>query len=71
MYGNVLEWCWDWYGGYRMAEQTDPAGAASGSSCVYRGGSWYRGASYLRAAKRNGDDPNIWDSNIGFRLVRP
>ncbi|MHC6204710.1 formylglycine-generating enzyme family protein [Breznakiellaceae bacterium SP9] len=40
MHGNVGEWCWDWYGDYSSANQTDPTGAASGFTRVLRGGSW-------------------------------
>ncbi|MHC6202281.1 SUMF1/EgtB/PvdO family nonheme iron enzyme [Breznakiellaceae bacterium SP9] len=39
MHGNVLEWCWDWYGDYSSSSQTDPMGAASVSDRVWRGGS--------------------------------
>jgi formylglycine-generating enzyme required for sulfatase activity len=71
MHGNVREWCWDRYGTYPSGAQTDPAGAASGSSRVLRGGSWNYYARYLRSAARGSDTPSIRLSYHGFRLVRP
>ena len=42
MSGNVLEWCWDWYGDYSSSgSQTRPLlGRLAGSYRVLRGGSW-------------------------------
>jgi formylglycine-generating enzyme required for sulfatase activity len=71
MSGNVFEWCWDWYGVYSGRAQTNPLGAASGSSRVLRGGSWYSYAQYLRSACRSVNTPSIRHGDIGFRLVRP
>ncbi|MDR2701288.1 MAG: formylglycine-generating enzyme family protein [Spirochaetaceae bacterium] len=70
MHGNVFEWCWDWYGGYPSGAQTNPAGAASGSYRVERGGSWVISASAARSVCRYGDDPYDRASNVGFRVVR-
>jgi formylglycine-generating enzyme required for sulfatase activity len=38
MHSGVAEWCYDWYGEYPEAAQTDPVGYASGLSKVIRGG---------------------------------
>jgi formylglycine-generating enzyme required for sulfatase activity len=73
MHGNVLEWCWDWYGSsyYSNGAQTDPAGPASGTNRVLRGGSWYQSAGYARSAFRNTGNPYTRVDYVGFRLVRP
>ncbi|NUM70718.1 MAG: SUMF1/EgtB/PvdO family nonheme iron enzyme, partial [Ignavibacteriaceae bacterium] len=34
MSGNVLEWCWDWFGGYDIQKEINPYGPASGSSRI-------------------------------------
>ena len=38
MHSGVAEWCYDWYGEYPEASQTDPVGYAAGLSKVIRGG---------------------------------
>ena len=70
MHGNVNEWCWDWFGKYTSESQTNPAGAATGSYRVGRGGSWNSFGQYLRSAYRYYYEPSQGDSLIGFRLVR-
>jgi formylglycine-generating enzyme required for sulfatase activity len=72
MIGNVWEWCWDRYGAYGSAAQTDPRGFDSGSHRVYRGGSWNDEAWYTRSAYRNNTiDPTVRGNVIGFRPVLP
>jgi formylglycine-generating enzyme required for sulfatase activity len=41
MAGELWEWCNDWYGEYQPGDQFDPAGPASGTYRVARGGCWY------------------------------
>ncbi|MDR1239691.1 MAG: SUMF1/EgtB/PvdO family nonheme iron enzyme [Treponema sp.] len=72
MSGNVWEWCWDRNGGISSLETvTDPAGAASGTFRVNRGGNWDDGASYCAVAYRHNFDSDVRYYDLGFRVVCP
>ena len=69
MYGNVLEWCLDWYGNYPGGAVTNPKGPASGSWRVIRGG-WYRSAGETcGSTSRGGMNPDNFDGPWGLRVV--
>jgi formylglycine-generating enzyme required for sulfatase activity len=73
MHGNVVEWCWDWYGSYPSEAQTNPMGASSGSFRILRSGHWDSLAGNLRSATRGSLQAYRRDGagTRGFRLVRP
>jgi formylglycine-generating enzyme required for sulfatase activity len=71
MTGNVWEWCWDFYGGYSSAAQTDPHGPVSGSYHVYRGGSWDLDTMTCRTSCRDYGNPLARSNGGGFRSVLP
>ena len=68
MHGNVWEWCQDWHGDDPSGAVTDPAGPASGSFRVIRGGSWYDSAEDCRSAYRSARSPSIPYDYWGFRV---
>ena len=72
MHGNVVEWCWDWYGSgyYGNSLDTDPEGPegqASRSYRVVRGGDWYYWSAVARSACRGSTYGDSYD--LGFRVV--
>ena len=69
MSGNVWEWCQDRKGSYSSSAQTNPKGPSSGSSRVYRGGSWGSGAWLCRVAFRDNYTPGSRGNGLGLRLA--
>ena len=76
MYGNVSEWCLDWFGASTTltAAETDPVGPTSGSYHLCRGGYWGSSANLCRSSDRTGyvcpdyDDPGGYGC-VGFRIA--
>ena len=72
MYGNVMEWCWDLYGGYPSTNQTDYTGPNSGGNRIVRGGNWDSSMEIARSAARGQGAPDYRGSDsCGLRVVRP
>jgi len=70
MHGNTADWCWDWYGEYGAAAQTNPQGPIDGTLKVYRGGGWNDFPKHIRSAYRAALPPENASFNLGFRLAR-
>jgi hypothetical protein len=71
MVGNVYEWGTDWYADdyYARSPARNPQGPDSGTARVYRGGAFDGGRAQVRSTFRNGRDPNLGGSTIGFRVA--
>lgn len=72
MTGNVMEWCYDWYGEkyYEESPEDNPTGPGSGINRVCRGGNYMCRSEVLRNTKRFYLEPNNEDGLAGIRLVK-
>ena len=69
MSGNVYEWCQDVYGDYSGKAQSNPQGISTGSSRVFRGGSWIGDKGSCRVSYRGHKLPGNAENNLGLRLA--
>jgi formylglycine-generating enzyme required for sulfatase activity/serine/threonine protein kinase len=71
MYGNVWEWCADWYdaGYYGRSPQSDPTGAPIGTIKILRGGCWDNAANKCLSAYRLNTIPFNDRTKFGFRVA--
>ncbi len=72
MIGNVAEWVTDWYDPdyYKTAPNRNPKGPETGTQKAFRGGGWMDSTTTMRAAMRNGTDPNTKINWMGFRCAK-
>jgi len=76
MYGNVAEWCNDFYSKdyYGKSPTENPRGPAKGKEKVIRGGAWNSSGEACRSSYRSSDisidDTCLANDAIGFRCVR-
>lgn len=67
--GNVLEWCYDWYGRYPGGKVIDPTGPRRGHYRIARGGCWRMDGAVARSAARAGGSAARVDYTLGFRIA--
>jgi len=67
LFGNVSEWCWDWYGPYVDNRDYNPTGPKTGQYRVTRGGDWTSRPETMKSVNRN---PQYPSKGSGFRVVR-
>ncbi len=70
--GNVAEWVSDWYDKdyYARAPGQNPKGPETGTQKAFRGGGWMDSTTTMRAAMRNGTDPQTKINWMGFRCAQ-
>lgn len=70
LYGNVWEWCSDYYAShYPAGEVTNPTGPDFGAARVLRGGGWGDDSTQMRSGYRNSMGPDQHNAGTGLRCV--
>ncbi|HEX3655675.1 MAG TPA: SUMF1/EgtB/PvdO family nonheme iron enzyme, partial [Pirellulales bacterium] len=71
MYGNVYDWCSDWFAKdyYQNSPAADPEGPPSGMHRVLRGGAFSNLPEPCRSGGRNARAPDVADNPYGLRVV--
>lgn len=69
IYGNVQEWCSDWYTNPYEQISVDPKGPVSGESKTIRGGAWGDYAEVCRSAYRNANGIDKRNNGTGVRII--
>ena len=70
MHGNAAEWVWDFYDNYSDGKLENPTGPTTGTTRVYRGGSWKEAIADLRSSNRFNGGPTSRYEAVGIRLAR-
>ena len=69
VYGDVWEWCADWFGGYGNSPIADPTGPPDALNRVGRGGGWFHDTRACRSGPRGNIVPAGLDNFLGLRVV--
>ncbi len=71
IYGNVWEWCSDWYSEkpWPTVDIVDPKGPDIVIQKVIRGGCWQSPAEKCNSTYRSSANPDLKDKAIGFRVI--
>ena len=69
MSGNVMEWCSDWHGRYKVGLQRNPTGPKTGEYRICRGGFWESEDTHCTVTYRTPVSPEDHSSSLGLRLA--
>ncbi|PKL76529.1 MAG: hypothetical protein CVV27_09840, partial [Candidatus Melainabacteria bacterium HGW-Melainabacteria-1] len=69
LYGNVWEWCRDYFAAYPGGHALEPTGPESGKTRALRGGGWNTEADRCQTFVRWHQPPETRSNQVGFRLL--